>query len=284
MNLPELHVILDSTARVSADFLARNPRIHIVGLTVRVGSQEWREEDLSCEQMFEAVKKTGLPPKTSQPSSGEFLRVMRPLAEAGQPMLVVTLSGGLSGTVHGAEAIRTMLPEARMEVVDSGSTSFGMQWLAEAALNFSDQGMDLHEVSERIRAMAQATYTIFIPDTLDYLHKGGRIGGAARLIGNILQIRPVLYLVDGKVQILDKVRTRARAVERILSEVGQYNDLAYVCSAGIDGAAGREIIEQRAAACFEGVPHFGSEISPVIAAHVGPGTIGMVFQRKLAEG
>jgi len=281
--LPELHVILDSTVRVSAEFMARNPRLHIVQLTVRVGEQEWPEEELSCEQLFEAVKQTGLAPKTSQPSGGEFLRVMQPLAEAGHPMLMITLSGGLSGTVHGANAAAKMLPEARIEVVDSGSTSFGMQWMAEAALQLADQGLEPGEVAERIRAMAAATYTFFIPDTLDYLHKGGRIGGASRLIGNILQIRPVLYLVDGKVQILDKVRTRTRAITRILDEIEQYKDLVYVCSAGIGGPAGREAIATAADSRFEGVPHFGGEISPVIAAHVGPGTIGMVFQRKVAE-
>jgi DegV family protein with EDD domain len=280
--LPELHVILDSTVRVNADFWARNPRLHIVQLTVKVGEREWPEEEVSCEQLFRAVQATGIAPKTSQPSVGAFLQVLTPLAAAGHSILIIALSGGLSGTVQGAATAAQMLPEARVETVDSGTTSFGMQWMAEAALNLADQGLTLSEVARKVRAMAQATYTLFIPDTLDYLHKGGRIGGAARLIGNILQIKPVLYLVDGKVQVLDKVRTRSRAIERILDEVSQYNDLVYACSAGIGGPGGRDPIAAPAARRLANVPLYGGEISPVIASHVGPGTIGMIFQRKVA--
>lgn len=276
----ELHVILDSTVRVKPGFLAANPRIHTVQLKVIVGAQEWREDDLSCDELFAKVQQTGMNPHTSQPSPGDFLSVMQPLALEGHPLLVITMSGQLSGTVRGAEAVARMMPGAMVEVVDSETTGFGMEWMAQQALHFFDQGMDLTEVADMTRRTARATRTIFIPDTLEYLRRGGRIGAAANLIGSILNIRPVLYLVNGGVQVLDKVRTRQRAIYRTVEEISRSEGLVYIACLHTNDLEERTYLERSIRATFPKVPVYLGEVGPVIAAHTGPRTIGVVFQQS----
>ena len=278
----ELHVILDSTARVKPEFLAANPRIHTVPLKVIVGTFEWLEDDLSCDELFEKVSQTGMNPRTSQPAPGDFLAVMHPLALAGHPLLVITLSGQLSGTVRGAEAVARMMPGAAIEVVDSETTGFGMEWMAKQALAFSDQGMQLADVAFMTRVTARSTRTIFIPDTLEYLRRGGRIGAAANLIGSILNIRPVLYLVNGGVQVLDKVRTRQRAIYRTVEEISLTQNIEYIACLHTNDLEERTYLEQSIRAAFRRVPVYLGEVGPVIAAHTGPRTIGVIFQQRLS--
>lgn len=277
----ELHVILDSTVRVSAGFLAENPRIHTVPLKVMVGAEEWREDEITCSEFFERVARTGISPRTSQPSPGDFLTVMQPLATAGHPLLVITMSGQLSGTVRGAQAVARMMTGAAVEVVDSETTGFGMAWMAQQALRLHDRGMNLQDVALQTTRTAQATRTIFVPDTLEYLRRGGRIGAAANMIGNILNIRPVLCLVEGGVQVLDKVRTRQRAISRVVEEIGQTDKLLYIACLQSDDMTDWNPFVQPIRDAFPGVPVYTGEVGPVIAAHTGPRTIGVTYQQYL---
>jgi DegV family protein with EDD domain len=155
-----------------------------------------------------------------------------------------------------------------------------MQWMAQQALHFSDQGMDLFEVADMTRRTARATRTIFIPDTLEYLRRGGRIGAAASMIGSILNIRPVLYLVNGGVQVLDKVRTRQRAIYRTVEEISLSEGLVYIACLHTNDREERNYLEQSIRAAFPKVPVYLGEVGPVIAAHTGPRTIGVVFQQS----
>lgn len=275
-----IHVVIDSTAQVPADMLAQHSNLHVVSLKVIIGSEEWPENFLPNSELFALTKSKGIHPKTSQPAPGDFVNIFRPLIESGNQVVVVTLSGGLSGTVGSAQAAANMVDTKNIRVVDSGTTAMGMIQMAKAALEMIAAGATLAEVSRQLTGMAKLTYTMFVPNTLEYLHKGGRIGGAAAMFGTILQIKPLLYLVEGKVAVLDKVRTRPRAVSRMVDELKKQERLAYIgvgyinCQDEAEGVA-RQVME-----LYPGTPIVMSELGSVLGTHLGPGLIGLIYQVK----
>ena len=279
-----LHIIVDSTANVPQSLLAANDNLHVVPLSIRLGAQQWLEGTLSTEQLYELVAAGHIIPQTSQPAPGQFLRVMVPLVEAGHQVIIITLSGGLSGTWQSAKAAVDMVSSPDSYVIDSGTTAAGMVRMAEAALTAAAQGDKLIEIACKLEKMAKDTRTLFVPATLEYLHKGGRIGPAAALIGGILQIRPVLYLVDGKVAILDKVRTQQKAVARMVDELQKCREPAYVEVVHIEAAAEAAKLRQAIQQLYPGVQVAISTGGAVLGCHLGPGLLGVVFQVPSVKG
>ncbi|MGI6092738.1 MAG: DegV family protein [Negativicutes bacterium] len=275
-----IHVVVDSTAQVSAEMLGRHDNLHVVPLKVIIGSQEWPENLMSNSELFALSKSKGVHPKTSQPSPGDFISVFEPLIAAGHQVVVITLSGGLSGTVGSAQAAANMVDAKNISVVDSGTTAIGMIQMAKAALEMAATGHNLDDIARHLARLASLTYTMFVPNTLENLHKGGRIGGAAAMFGTILQIKPLLYLAEGKVAVLDKVRTRSRAVSRMVDELKRQERLAYIgvgyinCQDEAEGIA-RQIME-----LYPGTPLVMSELGSVLGTHLGPGLIGLIYQVK----
>lgn len=276
-----IHIVVDSIGQVPDEMLALHPNLHTVALKVRVGDQEWREDELSTSQMFCISRNTRQHPRTSQPAPGDFIEIVSPLLEAGRDVIIITVSGGLSGTAEGARSVAKMLDARKIHVLDSGTASVGMVQMAKAALDMISSGNTAAEIVARLESMAKATHTLLLPDTLDYLYKGGRIGGAAALFGSILQIRPVLYLVDGKVAVLDKVRTKQRAVNRMLDELQKYRDLEYIGIGHIGVPEEGEALKARIKEMYPQTLILPAGIGSVVGAHLGPGLLGLVFQEKI---
>lgn len=279
--MPNIHVIVDSIGQVPSEMLAMHPNLHIVSLKVRVGDQEWQENEISTRELFEICQNRRQHPTTSQPAPGDFITVCKPLIEAGKEVIIICVSGGVSGTVEGARSVANMLDEKHIHVIDSGTASVGMVQMAKGALEMIANGNTAQEIVRRIEAQAKATHTFLIPDTLEYLYKGGRIGGAAALVGSILQIRPLLHLVEGKVAVLDKVRTKQRVVNRMLDELQKYQNLEYIGVAHIDIPEEGKILAERIKEIYPDTPIISAGIGAVLGAHLGPGLLGLVFQEKI---
>lgn len=279
--MSEIHVVLDSTAHVEPKVLQRYPNLHIVSLQVSLGAKQWAEDELSNAEMFKLIDHSKIYPKTSQPSPGKFLEVLEPLSKQGHTVIIITMSGGLSGTVQSAKTAASMLEEKNIYVIDSGTTAIGMLKMAEAVFSMAQNGMTAPDVVTKLYDIIQATHTMFSPRSLEYLHKGGRIGGAAALFGSILQIKPILYLIEGRVAVLDKVRTSARAITRMLDELGKYDNIIYIGVVYIgDSEAGQalaEIVRQRHPNTSVSVSTGGS----VLGAHLGYGLVGLIFQQRI---
>lgn len=275
-----IQIVIDSTANVPEEMLANHDNLHVVPLKIILGDNEWNEPEITAAQLFEQVKNIRLHPRTSQPSPGEFAQVLAAATET-QPVIMICLAGGLSGTVNGAQAAAKDCKEREIYVVDSCTGAIGAIKMAEKALAMADAGESAKTIAKELQRMAAATHTLFIVDSLDYLHKGGRIGGAAALFGSILQIKPILTLRDGKVQILDKVRTRQRAIARMLDELVGETKLEYI--GVVDGgepAVVADILDtlrQR----YPDIPVAQSLLGSVLGAHLGPGVIGLIYQSKL---
>lgn len=277
----QIHIVVDSSAQISREMFDMYPNLHSVSLKVRIGDKEWSEDELSTAELYKIAKETKLHPQTSQPAPGDFIAVCKPLIDAGKEIIIITVSGGLSSTVQGARAVARMFDEQRIHVVDSGTASVGMVQMAKAALTMAASGMAVPYIIEKLHAMIEATHTFILVDTLEYLYKGGRIGGAAALFGTILQIRPVLYLLDGKVAVMDKVRTKQRAVTRILEELQKYQKLEYIGVGHIDAPNEGQGISERVQELYPDNPVLPAVIGSVLGAHLGPGTIGIIFQEKI---
>lgn len=279
--MPNIHIVVDSIGQVPSEMLAMHPNLHIVSLKVRVGDQEWQENEISTRELFEICQDRKLHPTTSQPAPGDFITVCKPLIEAGKEVIIICVSGGVSGTVEGARSVANMLDEKRIHVLDSGTATVGMVQMAKEALEMIANGNTAQEIVCRIEALAKVTHTFLIPDTLEYLYKGGRIGGAAALFGSILQIRPLLHLVEGKVAVLDKVRTKQRVINRMLDELQKYQNLEYIGVAHIDVPEEGKILAERIKEMYPNTPIISAGIGAVLGAHLGPGLLGLVFQEKI---
>lgn len=279
--MSEIHVVLDSTAHVEKDVLERYPNLHVVPLTVSLGEQRWFEDALTCEKLFSLIENTKLFPKTSQPAPGQFLEVLSPLNQEGHTIIIITMSGSLSGTLQSAQNSLNMLERKNIYLVDSGTTAIGMVRMAEAVFKMIEMGMAADEIVTKLHDIIQATHTMFVPATLEHLYKGGRIGGAAALFGSILHIKPILYLVEGKVMVLDKVRTNAKAIARMLEELAKYKSLAYIGVVYIgDRQAGEVLadsVRQRHPEALVSLSTGGA----VLGSHLGYGLLGLIFQETI---
>ncbi len=264
--------------------LADRCQLHQVSLYVHGDGEDRRESEiLDYNAYFEGLARATELPTTSQPSIGDFLAVYKPLIDSGHEIVSIHLSGGLSGTVRSAEQAREQLGDAAelVHVVDS-ETACGAEGLmllaADAAVR---AGADAPAVVQRARAARAELQFLFSLDTLEYLRKGGRIGGAQAWLGSALKIKPILSL-ESEIGAVERVRTSRKAFERLVALIEKMK------TDGCDGwvvqhthnpdqaqalvARGREI--------FGSEPVFVSEIGPVIGTHIGPGLLGVGGTRR----
>ncbi len=272
-------VVTDSTHYMPREIVERHG-FHTVSLYVRWGDppHDDREADLpDFDAFYDHLRSARELPTTSQPSVGDFLAVYEPLIEAGSDILSIHLSGGISGTVRSAEQARDQLVEqgvaaARIVVLDSASVCAGEGLMAVAAANAIKEGAGLEAAATRARAAREQLKILFAVDTLEFLRRGGRIGGAQAWIGSTLRIKPILA-IESEIVPIERVRTWGRAFERMVDHLSALredgNDRFFIQH--IQAADQAEKLAQRGAAIYGRPPEFVSEMGPVIGAHAGPG-------------
>lgn len=274
-------IVTDSTAFLPRHLLEQYD-LHVIPLNLHWGQENLRDvEDISPGEFYVRLQKSDLIPTTSQPSAGRFLTFFQDVAKTADSIVAVLLSEKLSGTVASAHAaVEMMEGDYPIEVVDSRSASLGVGLVTLAAARAAEKGLDYQEVAEVARTLSPHVRVIFVVDTLEYLHKGGRIGGAKRLLGSVLSIKPLLQLREGEIEALASVRTKRKAVERMLEIVKNDTAGAQELHMGvIDAAAAKEGDElyERVQTLFSPAELLRSELSPVIGTHTGPGTVGMGY-------
>jgi DegV family protein with EDD domain len=219
-------------------------------------------------------------PTTSQPSVGEFLEVYRSLAGQAEAIVSIHISSELSGTVASALAAREMLHDVPVHVVDSRSASMGLGMIALAAARAAAEGHNAEQVVAVAEQLVPRMNVIFVVDTLEYLHKGGRIGGATAFLGSLIQIKPILHLDKGRIEALDKVRSRRKAMDRLMEIVAEHAGGGGSLHASVIHAQAKEeaeTIRDRVSGAFRFAELYMAGVSPAIGTHVGPGTVGIAF-------
>ncbi len=269
-------VVADSASDIPAE-LAKELGISVVPCTVFFGAEAFKDGvEITKDEFFNRLTTGNIMPTTTQPSVGDFLDVYRPLAEAGHDIVSVHVSGKLSGTVNSARLAAEELPNTTVEIVDTELASMGAALAAKAAADAISGGADAAGAAEAARNAAANTEVYFVPETLEYLKRGGRIGGAQALLGSLLSMKPILTLVDGEVHPKEKVRTTAKAVQRmraIGAEKAPYREAAVIHRVSDEEAgAMAEHLAQ-----FTANPVISAPVGASVGAHTGPGVIGFAL-------
>jgi DegV family protein with EDD domain len=276
-------IVVDSTADLP-DYLASDPNISMVPLTVYFGDEAYLDwVELKPHEFYERLKTSPVLPRTSQPSAGAFLDRYRSLRERYERVYSVHLSSKFSGTCASAEVAQSQIDGVR--VVDSELATGGIALLVDRLVERLDRGTPEEEFDAYIaRFLAEKTF-YFLPTTLEYLHKGGRIGRASHLVGTLLNIKPVLSIDDGVIDVFKKVRGVTQALEVMrdgLLEHTQPGRATYVSLSHAYNEPAltqlRGLIEAADDRDIRLIPT--SIVGPVIGAYVGPGAVALCFVQE----
>jgi fatty acid kinase fatty acid binding subunit len=274
-------VVCDTTAYLPSELIAERG-IEVISLYVSIDDHQEAESEVSdFAGFYEQLRASEGGATTSQPSVGDFIAVYEPLLEAGREIASVHLSAGISGTFEAANQARERLIAEgkngeRIHTFDSRSACGGTALSVLAAAAAAAGGADGEMSVARARQAREELKMWFAIDTLEYLRRGGRIGGARAWIGSALKIKPILTLEE-EITPVERVRTRARALERLRDYARQRHE------SGLDGWVVQHIQDKETAETlvddcreiFGCEPAFVSEIGPVIGAHAGPGLLGV---------
>lgn len=275
-------IVTDSTAYLPAD-LVQAHGLTVVPLQVVIGGRSLAEGlEVTSDQVAEALG-SWRPVTTSRPSPELFARTYRSLAQGGASAVVsVHLSGELSGTAEAARlgAREVRADGLRVEVVDSRSMGMGLGFTALAAARAAAQGRDAGAVADAATRTGLGTSVWLYVDTLEYLRRGGRIGAAAAMLGSALSVKPLLQLVDGRLEPLERVRTASRALARLEELVVQEAGDRPV-DVAVQHLASSERAQDIAERLRARLPHVArvlvGEVGAVVGAHVGPGMLGVAL-------
>ncbi|MBB3675920.1 DegV family protein [Modestobacter versicolor] len=281
-------VVTDSTAYLPADVVDRFG-IEVVPLYVVLAGRSGREgSDVTSAEVARSLGVRGGHVSTSRPTPGDFVAVYRRLLDGGADRVVsVHLSGELSGTWDAARVAAGQVGEHVVTVLDSRSAAMGTGFAVLAAARAAAAGGTAEAVASAARETALATRTFFVVDTLEHLRRGGRIGAAAALLGSALAVKPVLHVADGQVVPLERVRTSARALNRLVQRAADVAGDRPV-SAAVHHLAAPERAQRLADQLTARLPGlqelYVSELGAAVGAHVGPGAVGVVVDPTPREG
>jgi DegV family protein with EDD domain len=273
-----IRIVTDSSCDLPDAILERH-RITVVPLTIRFGDEDFVDrEELSGDEFWERLTSGGVTPETAAPSVGRFQEVYRGLSDEGADGVVaVMISSGISATHQsaalGAEQFTSGIP---VRVVDSGLVSGALGLAVLAAASAAENGGTIDEVETAARDAASKSNLFATLDTLEFLRRGGRIGGAAAFFGNLLDVKPLITFQDGVVHPGGRVRTRRKAIAAVLGHLDalqQGAEVAVIHSDPEDLGAFLAALDER-----------GNEdplvcrLGPVVGTHAGPGVIGIVYR------
>lgn len=280
MNKKKIAILTDSTAAFPAE-LIKKYAINEIPLTVNWNGKSYLDNvDITPEEFYRRLEIEKELPTTSQPSAGAFKEVYDRLAEDYEDILTILISSELSGTVASALAAAEMAGDFPVEVVDSRMTTMALGLCVIKAAEMADQGASMEEILAALKPLIENMRIMFVVDTLEFLHRGGRIGGAQRLLGSVLAMKPLLQLLDGKIESLESVRTKKKAVQKMISvfeedAVGKekIHMTVFHGVAADDAEQIRTYLEEK----YHPETLIVANLSPVIGVHTGPGTVGIAY-------
>jgi len=274
----KVKIVTDSTAYLSPAEIAKYD-VHVVPLKVIFGADAYSEgRDITNEEFYHRITTSRVIPTTSQPSIDDFTQIYGQIARRGHPILSIHISSGLSGAVSSARAARAELPQADIEVVDS--LSIALRMLVSPAAEGAERGLSLPELKDSIEKLNASISAIGVLDTLEYLWRGGRIGGAKALLGTMLRIKPVLAFEGGELKVLAKTRTIGKAIQYILELMGERvkgNVPIHAIVVHTHTIEPALVLKDEVQARFNCAELGVVELGPVLGTHIGPGFFGIGF-------
>jgi DegV family protein with EDD domain len=281
--MSKIAIVTDSSSAIPREALNGAP-VFIVPLQVIWGEMTYRDNvDIQSKEFYERLAHADVMPTTSQPSPAAFHEIYSRLLNEGHEILSIHISSKLSGTMDSAIQAKQMLEGAPLEIVDSDATSMALGFQVLNAVQILRNGATLKEAKEQVENVRSEAGVYFVVNTLEFLHRGGRIGGGAAFLGTVLDLKPVLQLRNGRVEAVERVRTMSKAVNRLLDLVEkdvEGKKSVQFCAIHANAQEMADMLRERACARF-GLPAIGNimlaDISPAIGSHTGPGTVGFSF-------
>ncbi len=274
-----VRIVTDSAGDLPSD-AAEQLGITVVPVTVFFGEEAYLDGvEMDAETFFQRLPTSPQLPRTSQPSVAQFVDTYTRLVDEGHDILSVHVSGKLSGTLNSARLAREEFGKGNIEVLDAEGASLGVGLIALEAARKAQAGGSLEEVTAAAQDAVRSMRVFFVLDTLEYLVKGGRISKTQGLVGGLLNVKPILHITDGEVHPFQRVRSRAKALQRIrelVREGGPYAEIGVLYATDPDEAAA---LASDVADLAPGMPVVVSRIGPGIGAHAGPGAVGVALRR-----
>ena len=280
MGSDRIVVVTDSSAYIPEDALG-GLNIPVIPLWVHFGDERFQDGvDIDPPAFYQRLQTGQVFPTTSQPSAGEFWDFFRQAGAEADGVVGIFVTSKLSGTVANAQAAQAELSDMLIRVVDSLFTSMGMGFMVLAAARAAAAGQSLDQVVAAAEDMRERIQLLFAVDTLEYLHRGGRIGGAKWLLGTALNIKPLLQMKDGTIEPLAQVRTKRKAIARMLDVAEERLGGRRMAEASVIDANSPEegdVVAEQAKERFGLSRVYRTVLSPAIGTHAGPGTVGITF-------
>ena len=278
-------IVTDSTSDLPKEFVQKH-NITVVPLNAIFGTKSYKAGiDLTNEQFYEMLPTAKDHPTTSQPAPSDFAAVYRPLVEAGQEIVSLHLPSKLSGTYASAVAAKNDLENhlkkaVPISIMDTPWLSMALGMLVVVAAQAAEAGKSREEIVAIINAIIPKMNLIFVLDTLEYLKRGGRIGGARALLGTMLNVKPMLEVVNGQIEPLEQPRSRAKALRRLIEILEQRADRKKPLHIGVLHAMDPEeaaILEKQIKSRYQCKEFYTTEIGSVLGVHTGPNAVGLAF-------
>lgn len=276
----QVAIITDSTAYLPRDWIEKYG-VKVAPSVVIWDGEELRDwYDITAQEFFERLSKSSTMPTTSQPTPADFKELYEDLLAEGKDILGVHISHKLSGTFSSAEQARALFPDAKIENVDTLSASMGEGWPLLMAVRAAREGKSLAECRAIVEEACNHTGILLTVETLEFLHRGGRIGGAQRLLGTALNFKPILEVIEGRIEPAERVRTRkkslARLAELAIERIGDAKPI-YMAAIHANAPEDAEYVLEQVAERIPLKARLVTDVSPTVGTHTGPGTVGLAY-------
>lgn len=278
--MSQVALVTDSTAYIPQE-LVDQYGLYIAPQELIWGDQTYQDGvDIQPDEFYKRLKTATVMPTTSQVTIPNFKKIFEKILEQDQAVLAILISAKLSGTIDSALQARNYFPGAPIEIVDSYTTAMAMGFQVLTVARAAQQGASLADCKKLAEEARQHTGVVFAVDTLEFLHRGGRIGGGSRFLGTALNIKPILEVVGGRVEAVERVRTRKKSLARLIEIiVERTNGKSPVRLATLHANAEEEarFLLEESSRIIKPVETIFSTVSPVIGTHAGPGTVGIAY-------
>lgn len=280
--MSKVAIVTDSTANIPIDLLKKY-NIVVAPQILIWGDDTFQDGvDIQPDDFYRRLSTAKVMPSTSQVSPATLKTIFEKLITEGKEVLGIFISAKLSGTIQSAIQAREMLPKAadKITIVDSNSTSMAMGFQILTVSRAVQEGAKMSDCQRLAEQARQHTGVFFVVETLEFLRRGGRIGGAQALLGTALNIKPVLELRDGRIESIEKVRLKSKALDRVIELVAEQvagRTPVRLSTLHANAEAEAKSMLEVASAQLNPVEKILTEVSPVIGTHAGPGTVGLAF-------
>jgi DegV family protein with EDD domain len=279
--MSKIALVTDSSAYIPKDLIDKY-EITVAPQILIWGKETFEDGvDILPTEFYSRLQKATVMPSSSQVTVSKFHEIFQHLLEQDYQVLSILISTKLSGTINSAVQAKEMLPAgAPIEIIDSYSTAMAMGFHLLTVARAIEQGASMPECVQMAQEATKHTGLFFAVDTLEFLYRGGRIGGGTRFLGTALNFKPILKLSDGAVDAVERVRTRKKSLSRIIELVAEQiggRTPVRVATLHANAAEDAQIVLKEANEKLGAIESIFSEVSPVIGAHAGPGTVGLAF-------